>query len=358
MDKATKLETIFDRIELVDTRFEIVRREIMANASGASRRKQIENGWNRWRTTDLPARLQSWRRVDVRRAMWSASDDRGSAASARRWRATPAAGRRGAEPDDRRGTLNSEERKVIEQHVVTTIDLLSELPFPPALRAVPEIAGSHHERVDGTGYPHGCASPDHPPGTHPRSGGRLRGVDRARPAVQAGADAERDLRILDEMATRVTSTRISTSCSRRRRSTFPTRSCTSTRPRSTSPVGRSIWRGSMCKPASGGRPSPVKKPVEIPVDVTLVRHRLQDPECLRERHPGLVGPVARGQGLEDVRQAENARLHVELLTREALGVAGPVDPFVVCARDRRDVLQLGREGQLLQQVDGGDHVRR
>jgi HD-GYP domain-containing protein (c-di-GMP phosphodiesterase class II) len=37
--------------------------------------------------------------------------------------------------------------------VVTTIDLLSELPFPRALRAVPEIAGSHHERVDGSGYP-------------------------------------------------------------------------------------------------------------------------------------------------------------------------------------------------------------
>ena len=36
---------------------------------------------------------------------------------------------------------------------MTTIDLLDELPFPRSLEGVPEIAGSHHERVDGRGYP-------------------------------------------------------------------------------------------------------------------------------------------------------------------------------------------------------------
>ena len=41
----------------------------------------------------------------------------------------------------------------INDHVVQTIRMLSQLPFPKHLRDVPEIAGGHHERLDGTGYP-------------------------------------------------------------------------------------------------------------------------------------------------------------------------------------------------------------
>ena len=52
-----------------------------------------------------------------------------------------------------RGTLNDEERYAINDHVVQTIKMLSPLPFPRHLKQVPEIAGGHHERLDGTGYP-------------------------------------------------------------------------------------------------------------------------------------------------------------------------------------------------------------
>jgi HD-GYP domain-containing protein (c-di-GMP phosphodiesterase class II) len=52
-----------------------------------------------------------------------------------------------------RGTLTEEERYVINHHIVQTIMMLSELPFPKHLRGVPEIAGGHHEKMDGTGYP-------------------------------------------------------------------------------------------------------------------------------------------------------------------------------------------------------------
>lgn len=55
----------------------------------------------------------------------------------------------------RRGTLNHEERKIIEGHMTATLDMLSELPFPKHLQRVPEYAGGHHERMDGTGYPNG-----------------------------------------------------------------------------------------------------------------------------------------------------------------------------------------------------------
>lgn len=53
----------------------------------------------------------------------------------------------------RRGTLTAEDRFKINDHIVQTIILLSGLPFPPHLARVPAIAGSHHEKLDGTGYP-------------------------------------------------------------------------------------------------------------------------------------------------------------------------------------------------------------
>lgn len=53
----------------------------------------------------------------------------------------------------RRGTLTVEERYIINHHMVQTILMLSRLPFPTHLKNVAEIAGGHHEKMDGTGYP-------------------------------------------------------------------------------------------------------------------------------------------------------------------------------------------------------------
>lgn len=52
-----------------------------------------------------------------------------------------------------RGTLTDEERFKINDHIVQTIVMLENLPFPRHLERVPEIAGGHHEKMDGTGYP-------------------------------------------------------------------------------------------------------------------------------------------------------------------------------------------------------------
>jgi HD-GYP domain-containing protein (c-di-GMP phosphodiesterase class II) len=52
-----------------------------------------------------------------------------------------------------RGTLTREERYVINHHMVQTIMMLSHLPFPGHLDSIAEIAGGHHEKMDGTGYP-------------------------------------------------------------------------------------------------------------------------------------------------------------------------------------------------------------
>jgi HD-GYP domain-containing protein (c-di-GMP phosphodiesterase class II) len=55
----------------------------------------------------------------------------------------------------RRGTLTEEERYHINDHIVQTIIMLEALPYPKHLRRVPEWAGGHHEKMDGTGYPRG-----------------------------------------------------------------------------------------------------------------------------------------------------------------------------------------------------------
>jgi HD-GYP domain-containing protein (c-di-GMP phosphodiesterase class II) len=52
-----------------------------------------------------------------------------------------------------RGTLSEEERYKINEHIVQTLIMLTQLPFPKHLREVPEIAAGHHEKMDGTGYP-------------------------------------------------------------------------------------------------------------------------------------------------------------------------------------------------------------
>lgn len=54
-----------------------------------------------------------------------------------------------------RGTLSFEERQKINDHMKVTIQMLESLPFPKNLRRVPEYAGGHHEKMDGTGFPRG-----------------------------------------------------------------------------------------------------------------------------------------------------------------------------------------------------------
>ncbi|WP_019938799.1 HD-GYP domain-containing protein [Bordetella sp. FB-8] len=60
----------------------------------------------------------------------------------------------------RRGTLTDEERYEINKHINHTILMLRDLPLTGALRQVPEFAGGHHEKMDGTGYPKGLRRDD------------------------------------------------------------------------------------------------------------------------------------------------------------------------------------------------------
>src|SRR5690606_42164852 len=59
-----------------------------------------------------------------------------------------------------RGTLTEAERRIINGHMVQTVKMLEALPFPRHLARVPEYAGGHHEKMDGTGYPRGIYAGD------------------------------------------------------------------------------------------------------------------------------------------------------------------------------------------------------
>ncbi|HKV96227.1 MAG TPA: HD domain-containing phosphohydrolase [Gammaproteobacteria bacterium] len=61
-----------------------------------------------------------------------------------------------------RGSLSAEERREIEAHVLHTYNFLRRIPWPEELAAIPEIAGAHHEKLDGSGYPRGRTEADIP----------------------------------------------------------------------------------------------------------------------------------------------------------------------------------------------------
>jgi len=61
-----------------------------------------------------------------------------------------------------RGSLTEAEFKEIQSHVTHTYRFLAEIPWTKEFRRIPEIAGSHHEKLDGTGYPRGMRGEEIP----------------------------------------------------------------------------------------------------------------------------------------------------------------------------------------------------
>ncbi len=218
VDKATKLETICDRIHEIRMRFEVLKRDaevacwrgIASGGDEAVLRQVRDAEWTRldeefafvarcnvsgeFLTPEQQARLrgigaQRWRRtLDDRLGIARDELDRRLQCAAQplpadeplladkpehRIARPPTEGIESGNPwgfrmdvpellYDRgelhnltvsRGTLSDEERYKINEHIVQTIIMLSRLPFPKHLQAVPEIAGGHHEKMDGTGYP-------------------------------------------------------------------------------------------------------------------------------------------------------------------------------------------------------------
>ena len=158
VDKATKLETIYDRIHLIDTRFEVLKRDLdIERLKGGLDEMQL-----RRRVRELEDDRRFLHACNIGSERMSDDDvARVKRIAAYRWRDVTGHEANFLSEDEvknltiRAGTLTDEERKVINHHIVATIRMLEALPWPKHLSNVPEYAGGHHERMDGKGYPKG-----------------------------------------------------------------------------------------------------------------------------------------------------------------------------------------------------------
>ena len=159
VDKATKLETIFDRVHLVDTRFEVVRRDLEI----AALRNGIPENELQDRLRVLESDREFLRKSNVGGEMMSDADIARVQDIARKyqWKGVDGKLQDFLSEDEvknltiRAGTLTADERQIINHHIEVTIQMLEALPWPKHLKNVPEYAGGHHERMDGKGYPKG-----------------------------------------------------------------------------------------------------------------------------------------------------------------------------------------------------------
>jgi response regulator RpfG family c-di-GMP phosphodiesterase len=158
VDKATKLETIFDRIHLIDTRFEILKRD--AEIEHLKKKLDDQQLRDRLRQLDEDRRFLQMCNIGGERM----SDDNMvnvKRIAKYRWRDLTGHEAEFLTEEEvknltiRAGTLTDDERKIINNHIVATIKMLEALPWPKHLTNVPEYAGGHHERMDGKGYPRG-----------------------------------------------------------------------------------------------------------------------------------------------------------------------------------------------------------
>ena len=176
VDKSTKLETIYDRVNEVETRFAALKRDeqikslrnelkverddSLSKEEKLIKIKTLKSKYSK-KLRELKSDLEFIKESNIGGEFMSGDKkDRVHNISNYRWK--PNGKMENFLSDDEvynltipRGTLTAEERKVINDHIVVTINMLEELPYPKHLKNVPEFAGGHHEKLDGTGYPKG-----------------------------------------------------------------------------------------------------------------------------------------------------------------------------------------------------------
>jgi HD-GYP domain-containing protein (c-di-GMP phosphodiesterase class II) len=169
IDKATKLETIHDRLSEVSTRFEILKRDAEIGLLRNKLEQHIDA--DKLASTTQAELQEIHSQLDDELALIQKHNTGGEFMAEEDMETIREIGKRTWHHDGKnrpllteneiynltvsKGTLTAEEREIINHHIVATINMLESLPFPKHLRNVPEYAGGHHERMDGKGYPKG-----------------------------------------------------------------------------------------------------------------------------------------------------------------------------------------------------------
>lgn len=169
MDKATKLETIHDRIAEVRTRFEVLKRDAqisLLEAIAAGENREVAKKRHSAEIRSLEDDLAFLEKANVGGEFLPPEARERIRSIARRnfelgGIARPLLSEEEVENlSVSRGTLTEDERYIINGHMVHTARMLDSLPFPRHLRRVPEYASGHHEKLDGSGYPRGIYAMD------------------------------------------------------------------------------------------------------------------------------------------------------------------------------------------------------
>lgn len=165
MDKATKLETIHDRIQLIIARGEILKRDAhiryleAASIEGANK-KALKARYDEevatitadiefLKTSNIGGEYMEDEKIDRLHAL-------AKIPITIEGEKTPLLNENELyNLSTRRGTITPEERQIMNDHMVHTVNMLESMPWPKHLRRVPEYATGHHEKMDGTGYPRG-----------------------------------------------------------------------------------------------------------------------------------------------------------------------------------------------------------
>jgi HD-GYP domain-containing protein (c-di-GMP phosphodiesterase class II) len=169
VDKSTKLEKVYDRIEDIKIRFELLRREYQLAMH------KVQND----ATGHPPEDIETDMKYLDEEYQFLAQMNNGSEftqdkmierikqIAKRQWRISTQTLPLLTEDEIynlsiRRGTLNDEERNIINNHAAVTYRMLSKLPFPKKLQKIAEYAAAHHEKIDGSGYPLGLKGDQFP----------------------------------------------------------------------------------------------------------------------------------------------------------------------------------------------------
>ena len=167
VDKPTTLTTIYDRIDLLRTRFTLIRQavelELLKREAAGEEREGLAEERER-RLAELEDELAFVERANTPGEFMADEDlERLQEVGAKIFVCSGEEWPYLTENElynlsIRKGTLTDEERKKINDHAALTIRMLEQIPFTRKLQQVPGIAGAHHEKLDGSGYPQGLGA--------------------------------------------------------------------------------------------------------------------------------------------------------------------------------------------------------
>ncbi|OFZ49060.1 MAG: hypothetical protein A2381_15785 [Bdellovibrionales bacterium RIFOXYB1_FULL_37_110] len=167
MDKATKLETIHDRINLIKAKFEILMKDLKIELLQSKIEKKetdssvVENEINK-KIKSLTDDMQFLEKANIGKEFMSDLDQQ-RIRNISKLKVVKENGQEETLLSDnevenlmiKKGTLLDSERNKINEHAEMTLRILKSLDFPKHLKNIPEIAGGHHEKLNGKGYPRG-----------------------------------------------------------------------------------------------------------------------------------------------------------------------------------------------------------